>query len=39
MTVVHLQKAVPKGSTVAATMERAGGVDAPTEVPVFSARA
>ncbi|MCW2977105.1 MAG: anti-sigma factor [Actinomycetia bacterium] len=39
MTVVRLQKAVPKGSTVAATMERAGGVDAPTEVPVFSARA
>jgi anti-sigma-K factor RskA len=39
MTVVRLQKTVPKGSTVAATMERVGGVDAPTEAPVFSARA
>jgi anti-sigma factor RsiW len=38
-TVVRLEKTVPKGSTVAATMERAGGVDAPTEAPVFSARA
>jgi len=38
MTVVRLEKTVPKGSTIAATMERAGGVDAPTEPPVFSAQ-
>ncbi len=38
-TVVRLQKSVPKGSTVAATVERAGGVGAPTQAPVFSARA
>jgi anti-sigma-K factor RskA len=39
MTIVRLERAVPQGSTVAATMERAGGVDAPTEAPVFSAQA
>jgi anti-sigma-K factor RskA len=38
-TVVRLERSVPKGSTVAATMERAGGVDAPTEAPVFTAQA
>ena len=39
MTIVRLGRSVPQGSTVAATMERAGGVDAPTETPVFSAQA
>ena len=39
MTVVRLALTVPKGSTVAATMERAGGVGAPTEAPVFKAQA
>ena len=38
-TVIRLELPVPVGSTVAATMERAGGVDAPTGAPVFSARA
>ena len=38
-TVIRLQGTVPKGSTVAATVERAGGVGAPTQAPVFSARA
>ncbi len=37
-TVIPLEQPVPKGSTVAATMERAGGVDAPTEAPLFSAQ-
>jgi hypothetical protein len=30
---------VPKGAVVAATIERAGGVDQPTQTPIFSARA
>jgi hypothetical protein len=30
---------VPKGAVVAATVERAGGVDQPTQTPIFSARA
>jgi anti-sigma-K factor RskA len=38
MTIVRLERSVPRGSTVAATMERAGGVAAPTEAPVFSAQ-
>ena len=38
-TVVHLQRSVPPGSTIAATVERAGGVEAPTQSPVFRAQA
>jgi anti-sigma-K factor RskA len=38
MTMVSLDENVPKGSVVAATMERAGGVDKPTQTPVFSAQ-
>lgn len=38
-TVVHLQRSVPRGSMIAATVERAGGVDAPTQTPVLRARA
>ena len=38
-TVVRLDRPVPKGSRVGATIERAGGVDAPTQAPVFSAQA
>jgi anti-sigma factor RsiW len=38
-TVVHLQRSVPRGSLIAATVERAGGVDAPTQTPVLRARA
>jgi anti-sigma-K factor RskA len=38
-TVVRLQRSVTRGSTVAATIERAGGVDAPTQSPVMHARA
>ena len=29
---------VPKGAVVAATVERAGGVDQPTQTPIFSAQ-
>jgi anti-sigma-K factor RskA len=36
-TVVPLREAVPPGSIVAATIERKGGVDAPTQTPIFSA--
>jgi hypothetical protein len=39
MTIVRLERSVPQGSRIAATMERAGGVDAPTETPLFSAQA
>jgi len=38
-TTVRLREHVPRGATVAATVELAGGVDAPTEKPLFSARA
>jgi anti-sigma factor RsiW len=38
MTMVPLAENVPKGSIVAATVERAGGVDKPTQTPVFSAQ-
>src|SRR5438046_3192685 len=38
-TVVRLEQPVPRGAVVAATVERAGGVEAPTETPLFSARA
>ena len=38
-TVVRLRQPVPRGATVAATVERAGGTRAPTRTPVFSARA
>ncbi len=37
-TVVHLTRPVPLGSTIAATVERAGGVSAPTTKPLFTAR-
>jgi anti-sigma-K factor RskA len=37
-TLVALERAVPRGAVVAATVERAGGVDAPTQAPVLSAR-
>lgn len=37
-TVVPLHEAVPPGSVVAATVERSGGVDAPTQTPIFSAK-
>jgi anti-sigma factor RsiW len=38
-TVVHLQRSVPRGSTIAATVESAGGVTAPTQSPVLRAQA
>lgn len=38
MTMVPLAENVPKGSVVAATVERSGGVDKPTQTPVFSAQ-
>lgn len=37
--VVRLQGRVPRGATVAVTVERDGGVDAPTSAPIVSARA
>ena len=37
-TVVPLREAVPAGSVVAATIEQSGGVDAPTQTPIFSAK-
>jgi hypothetical protein len=37
--VVPLSESVPKGATVAITLERTGGVDAPTGKPVFAAKA
>jgi anti-sigma factor RsiW len=37
MTMVELQMPVPPGATVAATVERDGGVDAPTTKPFLSA--
>jgi anti-sigma-K factor RskA len=38
-TMVTLDAMVPPGAVVAATMERQGGVDRPTETPIFSAQA
>jgi anti-sigma-K factor RskA len=38
-TMLTLDAMVPPGAVVAATMERQGGVDAPTETPLFSAQA
>jgi anti-sigma factor RsiW len=38
-TIVQLGQPVPPGAIVAATVERAGGVSAPTRPPIFSARA
>ena len=35
--VVPVERKVAPGSTVAVTLERAGGVDAPTSKPLFSA--
>jgi anti-sigma-K factor RskA len=37
--VVRLGDVVPHGAVVAATVERSGGVQAPTQAPVFSVRA
>jgi anti-sigma-K factor RskA len=37
MTMIKLGMPVPRGATVAATVERAGGVDAPTSKPFLSA--
>ncbi|HET7567654.1 MAG TPA: anti-sigma factor [Gaiellaceae bacterium] len=36
-SVVRLRATVPQGAVVAATVERAGGVQAPTTTPIFSA--
>jgi anti-sigma-K factor RskA len=38
-TMLILDEMVPAGSVVAATMERQGGVDAPTQTPLFTAQA
>jgi len=38
MTMVPLEKSVPAGSVVAATVERSGGVSKPTATPIFSAQ-
>lgn len=38
-TMLTLDEMVPRGSVVAATMEKQGGVDKPTETPLFSAKA
>jgi anti-sigma-K factor RskA len=35
---VRLERPAPKGATVAVTLERDGGVDAPTGTPLFSAK-
>jgi anti-sigma-K factor RskA len=37
-TMVPLDQSVPQGAVVAATVERAGGVDRPTQTPIFSAQ-
>jgi anti-sigma-K factor RskA len=33
-SVLHLDRPVPRGSVVAVTLERAGGVDQPTQQPL-----
>jgi anti-sigma-K factor RskA len=38
MTMVPLDQTVPTGSVVATTVERAGGVDAPTDSPILTAQ-
>jgi len=38
-TIVHLHGLVPRGAVVAVTLERAGGVKAPTQTPLISAGA
>ena len=38
MTMVQLDETVPTGSVVATTVERAGGVDAPTDSPILTAQ-
>ena len=38
MTMVPLDRSVPAGSVVAATIEQSGGVQAPTQAPVLSAQ-
>jgi anti-sigma-K factor RskA len=38
-TVVRLNRTVPRGAVVAATIEHAGGTSAPTQTPFLSARA
>jgi anti-sigma-K factor RskA len=38
-TVVQLERSVPRGALIAATIERAGGADAPTDAPVLQAQA
>ena len=38
-SAVRLERPVPAGSTVAVTVERAGGVDAPTSKPILTAQA
>jgi anti-sigma-K factor RskA len=38
-TVVHLGESVPAGATVGVTVERTGGAAAPTQAPIFTARA
>jgi anti-sigma-K factor RskA len=38
MTMVKLERPVPRGAMVAATMEHHGGADAPTSQPVLSAQ-
>lgn len=38
-TVVRLEQMVPRGATVAATVERAGGARAPTRAPILAVRA
>lgn len=37
--LVRLTRPVPRGATVAVTVERDGGVDAPTQTPIISAKA
>jgi len=38
MTMVQLGEKVPKGAVVAATVERSGGADQPTQTPLFTAQ-
>ena len=37
-TVVPLRETVPSGAAIAVTVERGGGVDKPTQTPIFSAQ-
>jgi anti-sigma-K factor RskA len=39
MTIVRLARPVPRGAVVAATVERSGGVQAPTQAPFLRAQA